>query len=313
MEPAVGQNDDIDFGIALKKLRRNWRTIILCTLLAFAAGVLFLHMATPKYQAEMRITASGSPGSDSSRRLGGLGGLAALAGVGLDGNGGSATPFQLYLDTLKSRTLAENLSADRRIMATIFADEWNTSTRNWYRPKGFVASTVSGLKQLAGGSTQWRAPDAARLQEYLNGKIEVVAPGPKDAPITQISYLHKDPAFARYMLTRLNGLADSIVRKKAQERAKSYVDYLSRRLETTNIPEHRKAISDALLTQEQSLMMASSALPFSASMVQEPTVTLNPTWPKLSQALTSFVLAGFLFGATLALFDVRLLSRRSKR
>jgi hypothetical protein len=310
MATASEKHDDIDFGIALKKLRSNWHTLVLCIALAVAAGIVFMHMATPKYQAEIRVTASGTTGSDSSRRLGGLGGLAALAGVGLDVSGGSATPFQIYLDTLTSHTLAEHLSSDRRIMTTVFADEWNAPTGTWIRPSGFVSGAVRGLKQLAGGSTQWRAPDAARLQEYLSGKIDVVVPGPKDAPITAISYLHKDPAFAGYLLTRLNGLTDSIVRKNAQERAKSYVDYLSRRLETSIIPEHRKAISDTLLTQEQSLMMASSALPFSASIVEEPTVTRSPVWPKLSQVLTSCMLVGFLLGAVLVLCDVYLLPRR---
>jgi uncharacterized protein involved in exopolysaccharide biosynthesis len=305
------KHDDLDFRLVLEKLQQNWRTMVLCIALAVVAGVVFMHTTTPKYQAEMRVTASGSPGSDPSRRLGGLGGLAALAGVGLDTSGG-ATPFQLYLDALKSRELAEQLSSDQRIMTTVFADEWNAQNRTWVRPHGFASDAMRSLKQLAGGSTQWRTPDASRLQEYLNDKIDVVVPGPKDAPITEISYLHKDPAFSGYLLTRLNRLADSIVRRKAQERAASYVDYLSQRLETTIVPEHRKAISDALLTQEQSLMMASSALPFSASIVEDPIVTPRPAWPKLSQVLISFLLAGGMLGAAFALFDVRLLPRRPR-
>jgi uncharacterized protein involved in exopolysaccharide biosynthesis len=312
MTIAADPVDDIDFSVLVAKLRRNWSSIALCMAVGLALGVLFMHGVAAKYSAELRVTAADTTSQQPSGRSGGLGGIAALAGVSLNSQDG-ASPFQLYINGLSSRALADQLARDKRIMRTIFHDEWDRDAGRWVKPAGVARTLLRTLKGLAGSDSIWRAPDAARLQQYLDDEIEVVEPGAKAAPITVISYHHSNPDFARYMLDRINAAADMIVRRQAQARASSNIRYLSQRLETIALPEHRRALADSLAAQEQALMIASSSLPYSLTVVQAPTASGRPVWPDLGQALATGLLLGALAGATLALCDIRPLRRRQPK
>lgn len=312
-DTSPSQRDDVDFSVLLEKLRSNWSSLVICVVAGLVVGVLFLHFAPTEYRAEMRVTASNNPGQETSRRLPGLGGLASIAGLSLGNASSGATPFQLYVENLTSRALANELVHDRRIMTTIFKDEWNSSESRWQKPSGFTYPIKSSLKRLAGANDSWQPPDADRLQKYLADEIDVFTPSPKDAPITIVSYFNEDAAFASYLLGRVHSSADSLVRRQAFARTKAYVDYLSRRLGTVELPEHRKAIADTLLTQEQALMLAGSAFSYSATIVQQPVASKQVAWPRPGQVIITALLVGGILGVLLAIFDVSPWPRRNRK
>lgn len=296
---------DVDFGAIFQRIWRGRLTVFLSASFALLLGVVFMHVVTPKFMAEIRITANNEASNSTTGRLGSLGSIAALAGVSIGGGGESASPYQLYLEHLTSRQLADELIGDERIVASVFADEWDSSTKSWHRPLGFIPDGIWFLKRILGSDDSWRAPDGDRLQKYLSEELEIVVPGAKDAPITTVRFSNRDAIFAKYLLDRVNEVSDASLRAQALERTQGYIAHITKRLENTSVVEHRKALADALLDQEQSLMMANSSLPYSVLVVDGPAVSTKAAWPKLTQVVVSSLVLGAMAGVLLALLGIQ--------
>jgi hypothetical protein len=145
----------------------------------------------------------------------------------------------------------------------------------------------------------YAAPGADRLQEHLEKKLGVAPPRPKDPPITTLVYEHRDPAFAVYLLQQLHARADTDVRAASLARARQYADHLALKLATTEIAEHRRPLSEALLEQERAIMMATAAGPFAAVPTEAPSASRRPTSPQMIPVMALGLALGFvaaLFG-----------------
>lgn len=294
----------------LSVLRRLWlkKWFIAAFFVAgLLLGVIYLKEQTPTYTAVLRVTPASSSGGGMQNRLRGLGGLAAAAGLtALPSDG--ASPFDLYLDAFQAQDLARDLANDPRIMQSAFAGEWDPATQSWREPSGVLKRTSNAVKGMLGfPESKWRQPDGPRLRDYLMSSILVVKGD--DSPITQIVFDHRDPAFATYLLTRLNAAADRQVRRRALEQATQYAKYLSMRMATTPVAEHRQVLASSLSEQERSIMMASSSVPYAATVVEPPFASAAPTKPKAGMALVAASFGLALIGIFLALFDVGSIAR----
>lgn len=309
----LNDSDEIDILALMRRLiDKKWQ-ITGISLLGFFFAIIYLHMATPVYSVELKITpapASSATGG-LSKKLGSLGGLAALAGVSVGSSSGdSATPFDLYLEELKSRELANELAKDPQIMTTIYSGQWDKESKTWQKPQSILSPVKSALKSVLGiPQRPWRAPNGVALQGYMEAVVAIIKPSAKDPPITIISMEHPDPAFAIYFLSRMNELADMRIRRVALARATEYAAYLSAKMNSAIIAEHRKDLSEALSEQEKSIMSASSSLPYAAVIVQMPTASDRPVKPSPVLVLVLGMMSGLIIGALLALFNFKKLFR----
>ncbi len=272
-----------------------WRYRLLIaaiTLATVLAGIVYLHLATYRYTAEMRVIASHTPANAGSLSPGGkLGGLASLVGVSVDGE--STSPFHLYLEELTSRDTAAELARRPAILHAIFDRQWDASAARWRVPE---TPFRDGLKAILGfPPTPWRAPDAARMQDYLRENIKVDE-DPKRA-VTVVRFDHEDPRFAVTLLTALNTIVDRHLRDVALQRASEYARYLDARLQTVTVAEHRLALTEALSEQEKQVMFASSAAPYAADPVELSVASIAPTSPRPVIVLVSSVIIGAVLGA----------------
>lgn len=262
-------------------------------------AVAYLNIARQTYSTELRVTAAASSSNAISNRLGNLGGLAAVAGLPLGGSN-KAEPFDLWIEALHSRQVADVLARDPRIMRTIFEQEWDATRSAWRQPSPGVLSavrTVIGLPPKA-----WRAPDGARLQAYL--QKEVVVGKNAKSPITVIGYRSEDPEFGTYLLQKLYVASDGVVRARSLAQAKDYRDYLTSVLPTVELADVRQSLASALADQYEIVMMASSSTPYAALQVGAPQASLTPTSPKVAISLLLGLLLGLFVGVAAALIDV---------
>jgi LPS O-antigen subunit length determinant protein (WzzB/FepE family) len=304
-------DDEIDLFELLGKIIAGWKAIILFILVFFIAAVFYLRNATPIYATYYQVTPAASSSGSISGKLGNLGGIAALAGVSLSGQGGAASPFDLYLEYIKSRALADKLAQDPFIMQGFFTDQWDRQAKQWREPKGMLITIKTSVKGLVGQSEKsWQPPNSEDLQKVLEKQVNVLKPGTKGPDIYKISLNHPNPAFARYVLKRVNELADAKVRSESLTRATRYADYLSRRLSSVVIAELRKDLSDALAEQEKSIMLASSDSSYAALLVSGIYSDSMAVSPKYIPVLAIALVLGFFMGCLYALIDFKAFFKR---
>jgi hypothetical protein len=286
---------------------RGWAWLVGGGLIGLLLAIMFLHLATPQYETTMEVTpTSSSKGS----RIGALGGLAALSGVSLPGGNDGATPFQLYVAALTSSRMAEELARDPRVMRVIFNEEWDQQRQTWHPSDGLIARARTLILPLFGYPLEpWSPPDAADLEEFLSKRIVITEPSSRDAPITVISFQHKDRVFGSNLLRAMDRIADSEVRTSALTRGRLYSRYLTERLRTASLVEIRNDIAQSLGDQEKLIMMASSNVSFAAIVVEAPSSSRRPTEPNFVVVPIFGVVAGLGFGLGM----IFLRSRRTRQ
>ena len=286
--------------------RRKW------ILFASVAGTLilaitYLHFATYTYTAELDVKPAQSSGNNPPRSSGGLSSLASLAGLSLPTDQ-SSTQFELYVEGLQSRAAADALSKDVNLMRVIFSSEWNEQTQTWEEPKSSIRPLIQAVKAVLGvPNYPYQPPDGGRLKIYMDARLKV-----NERPnkiIVTITFTHKDPQFAATFLAALDKLVDSKLRQDALFRSSTNVAYLSEKLKTVTVEEHRQAITQALIEEERNVMMANSNAPFAAEPFGGPTALFRPTDPDPWLTLASGALAGIVIGIAVAL----LVGRRRPR
>ena len=280
----------------------GWKIILVCALASLLWTVYQVHRAIPIYQAQMIVTpVQLTPEEATASRINGaLGNLANLAGIPASNNQ-LATQFRLYVDSMASRDLGEDLARDKQLMHTLFAGEWDAASQIWRQPDRDFANqvrrTVYGM--LGYPQQEWTPPDGARMQQFLTTNVHVDQ-DPRKAYLVTISYASHDTDFAVRFLRKLNAAADNHLRQKALTRARQYIRYLSDKLDTVTIADHRAAIMATLSDQEKYEMVASSAAPFAADMFDAPSASQYAISPQPRRLYMVGLLKGLVAGAVLA-------------
>lgn len=273
-------------------LRR--RFILLVTLAALALAILYLRTTDYLYEAQLRVAAA--PGAASrTPRLGSLSGLAALANVGMEAE---ATPFRLYLEDLTSQMTATELARDPALMQRLFATEW---TGTGWAPRASLADQATAFVLRLSGSPVEAAspPDAARLQQWLQGHLQVRED--QRSPVVTLVLQHPDPRFARQLLERLHDVADARARARATARARANIAHLDQRLAQTAPLDVRQAMFATRAAEEQRLMLASNPSPFATQRFGNAVVGKQPVSPQQGRVLVLALVLGLVLGSIAAL------------
>lgn len=289
--------EEIDFTEILSELWKNKSTLLFFVFSTLLLSILYLHIATYEYTAEIKIYPVQSPSGNGISRQ--LGGLASLAGVSLQ-NSQQGSPFELYSEEIYSREIADILSADHNLMRAIYRSEWDSETSQWKDPKGILSSIIATVKVTLGvPSRKWHAPNGARLQDYIKANVKL-AEKPRKSTVT-ISYSNPDPQFAVAFVNALHKASDDQLRQRALERSTKYINYLSNKLQSTTVAEYRAALVAILSDQEKLSMIASSNVPYAADSLGSATASLKPTTPQPRLVLMASTFVGLMVGVLIVL------------
>jgi len=297
--PSLNRFDEINLVELAQKVLARWPIIVSCMAFALLAGVLSLRYAVYTYTAELKVTPVQAAVQNPLSSLGQLSGLASLVGVSLPRS--DAPPFFLYVESVASRPVADELAMDSELMKVIFRGEWDAQANRFVERTGWMESMTNKVKALLGLPVfPWTPPDGARLQLHLRDWVQVVEDTRK--PIVTLRYEHQNPIFAVDFLKALDRTIDSQLRRKTLARVNENIDYLSQQLTTVRLAEHRQAIIGMLSEQEKNKMMASSNAPVAAETVSGPTSSFRPTKPRQFLVIAGALFAGLLLGTIAALF-----------
>ena len=276
--------------------------VLLCLTVAVGCGIIYLHTATYRYTVALRLAPNGP---DNSSLLSKLGGLASVAGLSLPTDKG-LSPFDLYVEAIKSPDTADALARDAATMHVVFADQWDPSTRQWHPPTGIFYRPSRGVKSFLGLPVPaWHPPGGRELADFIDRRVILVRDAKKS--IATIQLTHEDPRFAEHFLLKMHQTIDSALRRRALARSQEYVVYLTNRLQTTQLSENRVALATALAQEQRSLMVASAHSSYAADIFGGTEVSLTPTEPKVGVVLGLAAIVGLAVGLVLAV-----LRRRSR-
>lgn len=296
---------EIDLVALISTIWQRKRPVAICMMIGTMLSLLYLHTVTYKYTAQLQVTPVQATAAGGAGALGGLRGLASIAGINLPGDSANIA-FQLYTESLTSRVVAEEIVVKHpELLHEIFASEWDPANRKWKAPPRSFGWAKDAVKRVLGlPLRQWSTPNAARLQQYIEGTINVVQ-NPK-TPVVTISMDHGNRDFAVRFLSALHAVADERLRHNALDRTTHYIDYLTEKLASTTVAEHRLAIAQALSEQEKQRMMTSATTSFAAEPFGRPSASAWPTTPQPFLIILFGIIFGLFVGIAVAIFtDMR--------
>ena len=296
----VESGEQLDFGELFARLTRRWYVVLIALLVAIAIAIIYLNIVTYRYTATMKIapTQAGQQNGLGSK-LGRLNSLASVAGVNLSTGSGSID-FDLYVEGVQSRDVADLLVRDGELMHRLYFREWDASHRLWRAPSGGLAGAAHGLKSSLGlPDYPYRPPDGARLLLLL--QKDIIVDRSLRTPIVTVTYDNESPETAVLLLRRVDATVDGLLRHRALVRSNEAIAFLQNNLRTVQLAEQRTAIADLLASQMQIRMSATSSQPFAAEVFEQPAASFRPTSPLLVRTLALAVLGGLIAGITLAL------------
>lgn len=277
----------------------GWKLVLAGAALGFVLAVLNLQGAVYSYPVQMQVTAAQGTNSDTGggNRLSQLSGLASLASISLPTTQ-NAMQFQLYIDSLYTRDLSNDIAKNHEIMMILYGNQWDAASQTWREtPPSLFTRMMLSLRSFLGlaPSEPWQPPGGANVLSFLANSLTVTQ-DPRKPYMATLTLNSPNKAFAIRFLNLLSKTADDRLRQQALGRAQDYINYLSKKLETVSAVEHRAAITEALSEQERYAMVASSDRPFAAEVFESPWASNLPSSPSPRQVFLIFVMLGAFAG-----------------
>lgn len=263
---ATGQQEDVIYiGDVILFFLHRWAIFLVACVAMIAAAIVYIYVATPLYKASATVAPSSSSSSNSK-----AGSLNLPFGLGAAlGGDGSSTMHKQFLQTLGSYDIAAQLAADKEMGPRIVEPDEGTKVT-----PGLVGEELKSLLSVS---------------KLRNMPLE-------DTTFTEVTFLHKDPAFAQQVLQRIFLISDEIVRAQVRETKTAQRDALLRSLEATTNSYQRDALVKNLLEVEHELMTSMTDAPFTYRFIESLHVEERPASPQRALVLTGALVAGFLLG-----------------
>ena len=291
-------DDEIDLRELFQSLWAGRRIIALGVVILLFFASVFLWTAERKFTVDYVFKPVSS--DNNSPKLGGLGGLASLAGVSLP-TGGSGD-FLTFKALLQSEEVAAHLLKDHDLVAQIYGSEWNGESREFQPPKRSVRAVAIGwIKTLLTGERKadYMPPNAARLSRWLKGAFSVSEE--RDTGFLKLSSETPRPDLLVSVMTQATQITDQIIKTRFVETGESTVKFYQRKIATARSREHREALAQLIMQEEQKLMLASNGGFFVVEPLTIPSVSLQPTSPKSPLVLALSIVLGLFVGAGIVL------------
>jgi hypothetical protein len=221
------------------------------------------------------------------------------------GGGDVASTYQKFLETTRSRRLAEALEQKYHVLRLVFPG-WDKGSQRFEPPSGMGAAKQF-VKRLL-GLPPWQPPNAASLSQYLDENIKVASSRNSSSVADQtkeITYSSNSPVEARDFLRMVIDTADEVVRNDKLVNERNRINYLTEALDKTHELALRESLGQLLQTEQRQMMVLQADRYYSIDMVDPPAADDTPTTPKATFMVIAGFLAGLMFGAAYVFLLIR--------
>jgi uncharacterized protein involved in exopolysaccharide biosynthesis len=225
----TGDSDDFDLLELFQSVWRGRWVIFFVMLLFVGTGITYALMAKEWFRAEVVLTQAERSATSG---MGQLGGLASLAGINL---GGNTTPESMMI--LRSRDLVREFIEARNLLPVLFLDQWDQKRQSWKDP----ASPHN--------------PDIRDGVDFFVSRVRGITEDKRTGEI-HLAIYWTDASVAAVWANELVRTANARLRTQALDEAQKNIAFLQAEIAETNMPVLQQAISKALESELQKLMLA---------------------------------------------------------
>ena len=262
------------------------RILIICgMIIGIIIATGFIFTAIPHYRAQLTVSPASPLDGAQSATIMNDENILALRYIARRAGISNAPDFMRFEALYTGPSVSEQLLKDQHILNGLNVDQ------------SFVI-----LKQ----HPQYWRPE--KLAYYIKNRVNFESV--KATPLRRLTYLHKDPEFASYLLTSIHTVTDTLIREHIRTNISERIGYLQRAVKTANNPENRRALTTLLLEQERLKMLVSIDQPYAAEIIEPATSFFKPVWPNAALLYSIFIFAGAFLG--FITYNLLVLQKQSK-
>lgn len=262
--------EELDLKVFARFFVLNWKTIVTCVVLSSLLGILYITYRKPFYATSILLRPAkkysqgqSSPGNSLLNRLGGV---ASLMGVSLTTE---TSDVEANIMIMRSRSFARKFVYTYKL-EKIFPIPPGHSKDNLPEFNYYYGQVVGFLK-------------------FENDK----------SGMTIMEYGNKDPNLSRQVLVQYVKYFNAYVRNEDGLQDRREIEYLTKELNQTSIEDLRSILFVLIAEKKKSIMLAQTNPDYAFRILDEDVVPGSKE-RKISVVLAVFVIAGFMFGSTLA-------------
>lgn len=245
--------DEIDLVELWKAIWSRKLMIIVVTSLFSLAGIYYALSLPNVYRATALLSSANDNGANGLNRLAGqFGGIASLAGINI--GGGSDNRTVLALEVIKSRSFLQKFINDNDISVALFASEsWDPiENKLQIDPSKYDVLKKEWMRNSESGATYKPSP----WDVYKKFREMLIVDLNKDNGMVSISIEFISPELARSWVTLLVESLNKTMRNKDKADARASIDYLSAKLEQTQLADMQEVFFQLIEEQTKTIMLA---------------------------------------------------------
>ncbi|MGX5201593.1 Wzz/FepE/Etk N-terminal domain-containing protein [Aliikangiella sp. IMCC44632] len=250
-------SDEID-------LRELWdaiwkgKWIIMAVTGVFAIASVFYALSLPNEYKSTAILAPASQagGAGGLAKLAGqFGGLASLAGINLGGAGGEDKTV-IAMELIKTWGFLETFIEDNDIAVEVYAAKgWNRATNELIiDPDIYDVENKKWVREFDPSKGETAEPSSWQLFEKFKDRISISQD--KTTGLINLSVEYYSPGMAKKWTDKLIQAINAHIQSQDREEAIRSIDYLSRKIDETNVADMQSVFYQLIEEQTKTLMLA---------------------------------------------------------
>jgi len=292
-------NDEIDLSEVFTAIWKAKLEIVLITGFAIIVGVVFALNQPNVYRSDALLApAESSSGGKLSSLAGQLGGIASMAGINLDA-GSSNGNVTLALEVIKSRSFIYDFVANRNILPELMAAQSFDVARSSleYDPDIYDIHEKKWVREV----DPPKNAEPSNYEAYEEFKSIFSVAYDAEVGMVRIAIEHVSPVLAQKWVAMLVSDLNEEIKKRDVAEAKKSINYLTKKIQETELVEVRNILFKLLEEQEKTIMFSEIRDEYVFKTVDPAVVPEEKAKPNRAIIVVLACIFGFVIGIVYSL------------
>ena len=212
--------------------------------------------------------------------------------------------LNLYKSLIRSEYIAEIISKDLNFMKTLAGPSWDIKNNSIIQNEIIKFNVKNIIKKIMGIPI---FKSITTNSKFVFGFLSKLNFRSLDSGMTEIYIATERPKVGQDLLQRAHDATEKFLKKRNKNKTLKNIEFINSKLSKPIKSNSRSALIKMLVEQNQSLMIASSDIPFVAETFSSPVVSEFPVSPnaKIIIALNAIIsiILFFIFSLLLFIFN----------
>ena len=288
----IDKKEMIYFGDVFYCIYRRWSLILIFVGVFFVSAVLYLAMATPKYEASLVICKQVTPGSDNTS----LSSLNLPFSLGVSA-GGVPDQYAKFLQIITSNEVAAAIDKKGDWRRKLFKSRWDHAQNTWEYAPGIISALRRQVARFFGYPVR-KEPTSADLASLLASVVRIESIG--DGRFHKVYIRLTSPELALDLLKAVVKQGDNLIRDREIADVDARLDFLRKELAGETVSTIRDSMSKQLSSDLYKRSLLHTSVTYSFSTFEDFSVSEDPVTPRPVLTLVIAIGGGLLLGVLVA-------------